>query len=170
MTTHFADVGGGPPRGALERSLAALTIGVAQGERARRDALDDTYTGEYEQQVHEQLSGEAASGWGFTDAHVAWELPFLYAPLQRRVPFTTPHFTYGIEITSGTEELIVIHAHVIGWTVTEEQWYVGARVRFGVCAPASDPSVTIPYQAIAHLSFQGFATPAEGDELTPGVT
>jgi hypothetical protein len=149
------------PRGQLERSLAALTIGVQNGVSERRKALSDTFTGEYEQQVHVPLSGQASATWGFTDQPVNWELAFLYAPLQRRVPFGTPHFTYGIEITGGQGDLVLIHAHVIGWTITEQRWYVGATVRFAACAPnATD---TIPYSAIAHLSFEGFAAVAETD-------
>lgn len=156
--------GGGPPRGQLERSLAALTIGVHQGARQRRRDLYDTRIGEYEQQVHVPLSGEATADWGYADQAVAWEMPFLYAPLQRRVPFPTPHFTYGIEMTSGQSALVLIAAHVIDWTVTDQQWYVGATVRFAACAPlATDPQ---PYAAIAHLSFEGYATSAEIDEFT----
>lgn len=153
----------GRPGGQLERSLAALTIGIHQGVVARGRALADTRTGEYEQQVHVPLSGIANNGWGFVDMPVQWELPFLYAPLQRRVPFPTPHFTYGIEMTAGQGELVVIHAHVTAWTITESQWYVGANVRFAASAPnAIAPS---PYLAIGHLSFEGYATLSEGDEF-----
>jgi hypothetical protein len=154
------------PHGQLERSLAALTIGVHQAAEQRRRTLADTITGEYEQQVHVPLAGEAAAGWAFVDSAVRWEMPFLYAPLQRRVPFPAPHFGYGIEHVSGQSALVVIHAAVAGWTITDEQWYVGATVRFAVHAPAADPaSPGTPYAAVAHLSFQGYATMAETDEF-----
>jgi hypothetical protein len=156
---------GGRPRGQLERALASLTVGVAQGEQERRRALYDTATGEYEQQVQVPLSGTAAAAWAYTDQPVNWEMPFLYAPLQRRVPFQTPHFTYGIEHTVGTNELVVIHAMVTVWTISPQGWCVGATIRFAVAAPALDPTLTTPYAAVAHLRFQGYATMAEGDDF-----
>lgn len=152
------------PVGQLERSLAALTIGMAQGQAARAKGLADTGTGEYLQQVHVPVSGVAGADALFADTNVQWELPFLYAPDQRRVPFLTPHFTYGIEITAGQAALVVVDAHVVGWAITEQNWYVGATVRLSASSPgAVEP---VPYSAIAHLSFEGYATPAEGDEFT----
>jgi hypothetical protein len=153
----------GRPAGQLERSLAALTIGIQHGTAQRKRALKDTVTGEYEQQVHVPLDGSANTGWAFTDAAVQWEMPFLYAPLQRRVPFPAPHFTYGIEMTAGKGELVVIHAHLVGWTITDAQWYVGATVRFAVCAP--NALAASPFSAVGHLSFEGYATMAETDEF-----
>ena len=155
------------PMGQLERSLAALTIGVAQGERQRRLALADTHTGEYMQQVHVPLSGVATGGWGSIDVPVTWELPFLYAPLQRRVPFPTPHFHANFEVTAGQGALLLMHAQLIAWNVTDADWYVGATIRFAIAAPGGqNPNPQIAYSAIAHCSFQGFATLPEGDEFT----
>lgn len=151
------------PKGSLQRSLAGLTIGMAQGQAARRRALVDTLTGEYIQQVHVPVSGNASVTPGSVDTKVQWEMPFLYAPLQRRVPYPTPHFNYGVEMTAGLGELVRIHAQVIGWTVTDAQWYVGAAVRFIVDAPNATSESS--FAAIAHLSFQGFATMAETDEF-----
>jgi hypothetical protein len=153
------------PRGQLERSLAALTIGVHQSVQRRRRALYDARTGDYEQQVHVPLSGQAALAWAYVDRPVQWEMPFLYAPLQHRVSFTTPHFNYGIEHTSGQDALVIINASVADWTVTDQQWYVGATIRFAVHAPAADPTATMPYAAVAHLSFRGYATMAETGEF-----
>lgn len=151
------------PLGQLERALADLTIGVQHGKERRQVALSDTYTGEWEQQVQVALSGVATASWGFTDAQVAWELPFMYAPLQRMVPFETPHFTPGIEINQASD-LLIVHAHVTNWKVNEYGWVVGASVRFAVYAPnASGP---MNYQATAHLRFQGYAGAAEGDDFT----
>lgn len=153
------------PMGQLERSLAALTIGVHQGTQQRRKALADTYAGDYEQQVHVPLSGTAALAWSFSDHDVQWEMPFLYAPVQHRVTFPTPHFNPGIELTGPRGDLVVIHAHVLGWTVTESQWFVGATIRFAVSAPAVLSTATVPFSAVAHLSFRGYAAMAETDEF-----
>lgn len=149
----------GRPGGQLERSLDALMAAGQRGAAEREHALADTVTGEYEQQVHVPLSGVADVTAAFVDVPVQWELPFLYAPLQRRVPYPTPHFLASIEHTVGQGALVIIHASVIGWDVTSQLWYAGAMVRFDVSAPlATGPS---PYAAIAHCSFQGFATMAE---------
>lgn len=151
-------------RGQLDRSLAALTIGMHMSARDRHRALMDTKTGEYEQQVHVPLSGVAAAGWGFTDRSINWELPFLYAPLQRRAPWDKPHFTHGIEFVRPPSDLVVITAHVVRWTVSEEGWVCGATARFGVSAPNAT-AAGVGYSAIAHLSFQGFASSVEGEEF-----
>lgn len=155
------------PAGHLERTLVELTVGVHQGAAQRKRALADTHFGPCLQPARVPLSGSAAAASAFTDAAVQWEDPFVYPPPQSRWPFHIPHFGYGIEMTAGQGELVVIHAHVIGWTVTEEQWYVGATVRFAISAPAADPTATaaVPYSAIAHLSFTGYAAPAEADEF-----
>jgi hypothetical protein len=157
----------GRPVGQLERSITALAI-APQLAAAKRDRdLADTATGEYDQLVHVPLSGQAAPPWAPTtpDVPVQWEMPFLYAPLQHRVPFPTPHFhNPGIEMLSGTGELILFHAQVVGWTVTEERWYVGATLRFSVSAP--NATANVPYSAIAHCVFTGWASMAEADEFT----
>ena len=151
------------PVGQLERSLASLTIGMAQGIAERKRVLKDTVTGEYIQQVRVPINGVATDAVTYADKPVQWEMPFLYAPLQRRVPFETPHFTPGIEIISGQNAFIDIRAQVIQWTITEEEWYVGATVRFAANCPGATDLFT--FSAIGHLSFQGYATMAETDEF-----
>jgi hypothetical protein len=153
------------PKGGLERTLAELTIGLATGERDRRLALADTRTGEYEQQIQVPLAGNAGSSYSYSDKPVQWAWPFVYAPLQRRVPFQTPHFTYGIEITAGSGNLVAIHAQVIDWTVTDQGWYVGATIRFASYAPSAPSSTVYPFSAVAHLRFSGYASMAETDEF-----
>jgi hypothetical protein len=151
------------PKGQLQRSLAALTIGVAQGAQQRKRTLADGYTGEYEQQVHVPISGYGAPAYVFADVAVNWELPFVYAPMQRRVPFTTPHFTYGIEMVGSSGGLVIITAHVEAWTTDASSNFTGATVRLAATAPIAE--AVFPYSAVAHLSFQGYATYAEGAEF-----
>lgn len=176
------------PAGALERSLASLTIAIHQDREERRSALADAYTGEHFQQLHVDLSGLATATWGFSDEDVSFELPFLYAPAQRMVPFEVPHYTFGVEHKVTPSDLVLIDAHVLSWHVTEERWIVGAKVRFAVCAPnfssapplasvtwepervgarvgAVDLTQGVPFNATAHLTFQGYATYAEGEEF-----
>lgn len=152
------------PTGALERSLVNLTIGVAQSQIARKRALRDTETGEYEQQIQIPFSGNVDTGMYWVDKQVTWEMPFLYAPLQRRVPFQTPHFSKGFVLLSGGPgDFIQLDATVIGWTVTDAQWYVGATVRLSATSPTA--SAVLPFSSMAHLSFRGYATMAETDEF-----
>lgn len=149
------------PAGQLERSLAALTISVAHGSRQRQKALDDSRTSEYEQQIRIPLSGQAGVEWVSTEKQFTWEQPFLYAPLQRKVPFSTPQFTSGIEFSS-KNGLVVVHAHLVAWTITEENWVIGATIEFAAGAPNAAPDTVVSWSAIAHLSFEGYSTYAEG--------
>lgn len=154
------------PVGSMERSLAAVTIGMARDQKSRRLALADTHQGEWEQQIHLPISGQATNVVAHVDCDVSWELPFLYAPQQRQVPFEVPHFTKGFEQTVQTAALIRYDAYVTQWAKNDQGWITGAVVRIIVDAP-NVPAVgpAIPYQATAHLSFEGYATMPEGDEF-----
>jgi hypothetical protein len=149
------------PAGELDRALSGLTLDVHKGRVRREQLLADAYQGEYEQQLQVQLSGTAGSGWGYVDQDYMFEFPFLWAPVQRRSEFDTPIFRSGIEIVVPQSSLVLAHAHVVGWHSSPESWIVGARVRFAVSAPAAS-TTPIPYQAIAHLSFQGYASLPQG--------
>lgn len=151
------------PTGQLEKSLAALTIAMHEGLRERQAAKADAHTGEHVQQIHVPLSGSLAAAWGYSDRDVNFLLPFLYAPSQRQVPFDVPHFTYGVEFVTPPSDLVLVQAHVLSWRKSEESWITGARVRFTACAP--NASAHIPFNAMAHLSFEGYATYAEGEEF-----
>lgn len=153
------------PQAQLDRVLAALTIGVHQSVKHRRLALEDTRTGPKHQLVQVPISGQAGNGWGYAtpDHRVSWELPFLYAPGQWLVPFSTPHFQASFAQISGLSDLILFHAHVIGWRQTEEGWFVGATVRFASCAP--NAASTVPWSGMAHLTFSGYAALAEVGEF-----
>jgi hypothetical protein len=148
----------------LARSLANMTIGVAQSIKGRHASLRDTYTGEWHQQVHVSFAGVATSVWGYIDAPVVFDIPLMDAQSQRLVPFLTPHFTYGIEFTQTGGDLTVVHAQVVAWTVNEFGWTCGATVRFAVQAPLTE--ATVNYAAIAHLNFQGYGCIPEQDEFT----
>lgn len=155
----------GRPQGQLERGLEELSLSMHERARVRRRGLGDTRTGEYEQQIQIDLAGYAAAAWAYADRSVAWELPLLYAPAQRRSEVTSPHFTRGFELVGNSSTLILLDAHVLSWTTTDEGWYTGARLRFAVCAPLTGNPVS--YSAMAHLTFRGYGAPAEGDEFTP---
>lgn len=147
--------------GQLERSLAALTIGLRKGmdARARSNAMA---SGEYTQQLRVPLSGQVGSAWIHQERAVTWQLPFLYAPQQRNVPFLTPQFHASFEFVAPAKELVVLQAHINGWTQGPNGWIVGAVVRFAVQAPNAATDVMVDFSVSAHLTFQGYAAYPEG--------
>jgi hypothetical protein len=154
------------PVGALERSFAAVTIGMARDQRSRELALRDTQQGIHEQTVHLPISGEATNLVSFLDCDVSWEFPFLYAPQQTQFTHPTPHFTYGFEETIQVSQPVRYSAHVVRWAINDSDWFTGAVVRVFVDAPNTPANGSaIPYSAIAHLSFVGYSTMPEGDEF-----
>lgn len=152
------------PKGQIDRTLDALTIGVVQGKAARDKQLSYSAGVEMEQQVRVPLSGKVANGWGFVDDDVAWSFPFIWAPAQRGVEFQTPHFSYGIVHNVETEALIVVHAQVVRWTINDSSWVVGATVRFASSAPQLAEGEELDYAATAHLTFQGLGAETEEGE------
>lgn len=153
-----------PSPGQLERSLAAITIGVQQRTVLRSRQLAERRTGEYDQQVRVDINGSAGNDWGYADAALLFEYPFLYAPAQRRVPFNRPHFSYGFEIAQPLDTLLHLGAQIVGWNVNENGWIIGATVRVHVIAPQVTQAT--PFAATAHLTFQGYAANAEGDDYS----
>jgi hypothetical protein len=155
------------PIGQLEKSLAALTIGVRLGERQRERATSDGVLTEWEQQIQLPLRGKAGSAAAHVDKMIGFDVAFVRAPQQRLTDWggPQPHFSYGIEFTSVHKDAIFITASVVGWKINDFNWCVGARMRFQVFAPSVTKQV--PYSAVAHLVFQGFGGFAEGEELQP---
>lgn len=159
-----------PSANQLDRSLAELTISLTRAREERAAALRDGHTGEWVQQVQVPLSGLLGTGWGSADAPVTFDVPFLYAADQRAVPFQTPHFSYGVEFTSTPVGPVVATASVLQWLRSDEGWIVGAMIRYCISQPnpvtiGGVPQPPQPYSATAHLTFEGYASPAEGDEF-----
>lgn len=155
---------GGTPQGALQRAFADALIGAHRARERHQRVLQTIASGEYDQQVQVPFSGVASAGWGYTDTAVSWEHPFIYSPLQRNVPFETPHVTHHLEFTGKAESdgLVIGLAHVIGWNQTDSGWYIGATVRIAICAP--NASANVPYEGVVHLTFEGFAFPTDTGE------
>ena len=101
------------------------------------------------------------------DTDSNFEYPFLYAPAQRLVPFDRPHFTKGFELTSGAATLVHLDAQVLSWDINESNWTIGAKIRLYAVAPLMD-TTPVAFSAIAHLTFQGYAAYAEGEEYADG--
>jgi hypothetical protein len=149
--------------GALERALVDITIGATQSRQQREKKLSHTAGTEMEQQVRVPLAGKAENGWGYFDQGVGFKFPFVWLPVQRGAPFRTPHFSYGIEHKSGTNQLVLIHASVIRWNIDSSSRVHGAKIRFAASAPMLGEGQSNDFSAIAHLTFQGWACQQEGE-------
>lgn len=148
------------PRGQVDRTLDSLGAGLLLGKHKRDHQLGYSRLREVEQQVRVPLEGEASNEWGYADKEVNWELPFVGAPAQRDAPFTTPHFSYGVELGAGSGSLIVIHASIVKWNTNIQGYIIGAVTRFMASAPGGEG---VAYTAVMHLSFQGYAAEFEAD-------
>lgn len=147
------------PHGQLERSLHKLTVGTQLDMRARERALAAGRSGEYDQQVRVAISGEATERWGYTDIPVTWEHPFIYSPLQRKLPFEAPHYVCGVEFAKPPAALVIVVPHLIDWLQSDASWYIGAKLRVAVSAPGQTEPVA--YSAVLHLTFEGYAFPTD---------
>lgn len=148
--------------GQVERVLDSLTVGLLTDKAARDRQLEHSAAREVEQQVRCGIQGELGNGWSHVDRDVYWTLPFIWAPAQREAPYKTPHFSYGIEMRTGTQALVVVHAHVLKWIVNNSSLVEGATIRFAASAPTS--SSALAFSAVAHLTFQGYAAETEEGE------
>lgn len=156
---------GGRPQGQLERTMVDITIGTIKSMRTRERNLAATRAGEWDQQVEFPISGLAGNEWGSVDVPVTWEHPFIYAPTQRSVPFPNPHVADHVEwqaLQGGA--LVISSLHIIAWNVNDYGWWIGATVRVAVCAP--NATAAVAYQGVVHLTFEGYASPTDGDITT----
>jgi hypothetical protein len=140
-----------------------MTIGVQQSRDQREKQLSYTAGTEMEQQIRVPITGKAENGWGYFDKGVGFKFPFVWLPVQRGAPFKTPQFSYGIEHTSGTTQLVIIHASVLKWNINRSSRVEGAKIRFAASAPMLPEEHSTNFSAIAHLTFQGWAAPQEGE-------
>lgn len=152
------------PRGTgqLERVLDGMTVGLLTDQHSRHVQLAHAAGEEVEQQVRVGVQGEVGNGWSNVDRDVFWTLPFIWAPAQREVPYRTPHFSYGIEMRTGTKELVIVNAHVIKWITNDSSLVEGATIRFAASAP--NTNAAFKFSAVAHLTFQGYAAETEEGE------
>lgn len=145
-----------PQPGQLERALARMTIGVEQARESRTRQRVDGGAHEMEQQIRIPVSGNAGNGYAFVQVEVGFLHPFLWMPLQRPAPFSTPHFSYGVDYENSEE--LVVHAGVLRWAIDDSSHVTGATVQIAVAAPnyegAEDKMP--PFKIMLHLTFQGY--------------
>lgn len=145
-----------PQPGQLERGLARMTIGVEQAKETRHRQRVDGGAHEMEQQIRVPVSGNAGNGYAFVQVEVGFLHPFLWMPMQRTAPFSTPHFSYGVDYENNEE--LIVHAGVLRWNIDESSHVEGATVQIAVAAPNFEgaESEMPAYKIIVHLTFQGY--------------
>jgi hypothetical protein len=154
----------GRPVGQLERGLVGLTIDIHREKDQRTRKLDEVAGHEIEQQIRAPISGTAGTDWTFIDRGYGFLYPFVWRPMQRGAPFKTPHFSYGIEHVTGSDELVLVQAAIVKWNINTSSLVVGARVRFSAQAPNAS-LVPASFSAVVHLTFQGWAGETEEGEV-----
>lgn len=163
---------GGAQSGALQRSLRAITIGAVQASNEARDRRAASGLQEIDHQFQVPIAGQATRGKivaGVVD--VEFEAPMVDGYNERQAPFSDPTFTSGFVLTSA--EPVILTAAVQRWTIRDDIFYTGARVRICVFAPLEyqeGTSILLPHPTFrgeVHMNFTGFGPPRadepEGD-------
>lgn len=159
----MSDQGENAVYGSLARSLDALTIGNADAtaDREERDKVLRGY--DMSQNLQVPVAGVAGRDPVWVKTEVFWPNPFLTRIDRSRSDsdLEDPHFTYGIELQSDANVIVV--AIVRDWIENPETgWLIGARVR--VCAWCPQARKKHPFNGKLHMSFSGYAAPAESED------
>lgn len=141
------------PSGALERSLAAITVGAVRATRAKEKMTADLATAERDVQYQIAVSGTANTGIGFSTVDIVFDVNFHYAPGQRDSDLRYPQMTFGAE----ADAQVALTAVVSSWDVDDGTGAVkGATVVVG--AISDDERL---YNGKIHITFQGYASVQE---------
>lgn len=148
----------------LASALGQMTSGVVEGQRGRDEELFALEPTEMAQQVHINVSGQAGRKRVTIEQVVDWPYPFMMVVSQSQndSSLQTPHFNCGIVLKS--DDYVMIDASVRDWIENDARLITGAKVKITVVAPEAPKMV--PYDAVVHLTFMGFAAPSE-DDTTP---
>lgn len=146
----------------LQRSLTAITIGSRQAERRLEAEIGPLRAGDMSQAVHIALKGNAGSALSATNVTTMFHYPFLTRILvdEDDVEPTEPTFGFGYELQSDAP--VMISACVRDWLEDERGLIVGARLQLLAVAPGA--TAQLPFNAVAHLTFMGFAAPDDDDD------
>jgi hypothetical protein len=145
----------------VQRSLANLTIGVARSIQEREEAQELIAAGETEQQYRIGVSGTAGAGpIDWQDGSIVFDSPFYPAPDRRDSSLLTPQFTSGYEMQSRVP--VIMHVVVTGWLTDTDGTVNGVNLAFGAFVPGAQDDVK--FDAVAHVTFQGWAAPALNDD------
>jgi hypothetical protein len=156
-------------RARLASGLAQMTYGAADAKSKVDQEEYALASGEMIQRLHVPMTGIAGKKLIWSEIDVKWAYPILNqaAANQHESEQDQPHYMVGIEVQ--TAEHLMIDCQVSGWKVDEETgFYIGATLRLTVWIP--DATKLVPYAAVAHVAFVGWAATGEDDtddSLTP---
>lgn len=148
----------GVKHGALERSMHALTFGVAREITTRANKLRETRLEEREQEFQVSIEGSAGTEIAWSDVRLDFAVDFVNATGQRHSPYTEPTFTYGYEIETRTP--VMIFACVTKWLKDDRETVTGVELSVGTLSGTSSP---IKFSGALHAIFSGYGAPAEDE-------
>lgn len=139
------------PSHAGQRSIQALTLGVAKSRQKARAYEAEAGFAETEQQFQFRISGHGGASAAFATKTITFDFPFYYAPGQRDSDLEKPQFRSGHE----SPDDIMVTIGVLSWTVDEDTGgVIGCVLNVGVLAAAD-----VTFSGVAHAEFQGFSAP-----------
>jgi hypothetical protein len=144
----------------LARGLARATVEATDAKTQRERELLPMSAGDMAQQVQIKVNGKVGKEPVTTNADVTFPLPFLnkLAPNQHNNT-PDPTFASGVEIVTGG--LVILQAQLQAWTEDESSFIVGAKMKLVAFSP--NAYRLRRYSAVVHLTFFGYAAPAEDD-------
>lgn len=154
----------GRPGGQLQRSLAALTIGVVRGVDDRENQLAPLRSGNIMQACQVDLKGRVSEKPIRGELDIHWRAPFIPDAAQNSSGLETPHFAPGVELLSTVP--VIIYPQLTGWHRDTEGSFTGAKVGITAWIPGSKKKQE--FSAMLHCIFVGYGAPTEDDE--DGVT
>lgn len=166
----------GSTRHALERSLGAMTVGVARDRADREREAAHQRLQEIEEQFQRPIQGTPGSGIVWDAIELKFQTSFVNATGQRDSPHETPQMWVGAEIQSG--QPVMVTACVMEWKMVDGEEIVGATVAIGAwadasapviggpaTAPGAPPATPGPFRGFVHLTFQGYGAPADEEPV-----
>lgn len=149
--------------GALQRSLAAMTIGTIRRYRERAAAVAHVRLREREQQFQLPIAGTAFQGIVWTKRRVTFDTVFFGATGERDSEFEKPQVNYGFVIDPGDDKdpvLPIIPTLAVEWLTDDQEATYGCVLHIGVHSPTVDP---VDFSGYLHVTFQGWGAPREDE-------
>jgi hypothetical protein len=144
-----------PTLGQMERSYAALTVGVIRSMDDAKAQRAFEGLAEREEEIAIEISGEAQEFAAWAEITLEFDTFFVDATGQRDSDFVHPIFTYGAYIPSGGP--VALSACVLKWITNKRNETTGCTLAVGVAA--SDTARK--FQGELHAVFSGYGAPAD---------
>jgi hypothetical protein len=151
-------------RARLMRSLASMTVGFDRSRSKAKAEVASLEPGDMAHGIQLDLKGVAGNVMATWDLPVTWtSAPFLtrlqVADDDETTP-VNPQFGFGYELR--TDSPVMVSAAVREWRQNDKGLIDSALVRLMAVSPGA--SVAVAFQAVAHLTFTGYAAPSDDDD------